>query len=478
MSTATAAATTKADFTHTFHSTLLREYDIRGIVGETLSEADAYALGRSFAAMVSEKKANPTVAVGYDGRLSSPMLEAALVRGLVDAGAQVKRIGLGPTPMLYFAAVHLQADGGIMVTGSHNPPTHNGFKMVAFGKSVYGAAIADLGARAKAGALPVAAGGGASEVPELEAQYVARLAQDFQGGSKKLRVAWDAGNGAAGRVVDALVKQIPGEHITLFTEIDGTFPNHHPDPTIPKNLETLIATVQERECDLGLAFDGDADRLGVVDRAGNIWWGDQLLALYAEELLAKQPGATVIADVKASQYLFNRVAELGGKPLMWKTGHSLIKAKMKETGAPLAGEMSGHLFFADGYYGYDDGIYAAIRLLALMAERNETLDVLHKQLPVNFVTPEIRIACSDEEKFAVVERIVARAKADGIAFSDVDGIRANSADGWWLLRASNTQAIVVARCEGSSEAALERLKSQLSGYLAEENLVLESSDNH
>ena len=472
------AQATNSDFSHQFHGTMLREYDIRGEVGKTLSETDAHALGRSFAAMLSEKKKNPAVAVGYDGRLSSPMLEEALTRGLVEGGATVKRIGLGPTPMLYFASVYLETDGGIMVTGSHNPPSHNGFKMVAFGHSVYGAAIQDLGKRAAEGRLPTVPGGKHEEARDVEDAYITRLNQDFMGGTKSLKVAWDTGNGAAGRIVDELAKRLPGTHLTMFTEIDGNFPNHHPDPTVPKNLEALIKTVKEQKCDLGLAFDGDADRLGVVDGEGGIWWGDQLLALYAEDILARMPGATVIADVKASKHLFDRVKELGGQPLMWKTGHSLIKAKMKETKAPLAGEMSGHLFFADGYYGYDDGIYAAIRLLALLSERRETMAELRAKLPPSYSTPEIRIACDDVEKFKIVERIASRAKADGVDFSDVDGIRANNADGWWLLRASNTQAIVVARCEGVSTEALKRLEAQLSSYLAAEKLTLENSEGH
>ncbi len=462
--------------THSFPKTILREYDIRGEMGISLSADDAYALGRAFAATVGAERKSPSIVVGYDGRMSSPELEKALVEGMVDAGAQVLRVGLGPTPMLYYATYNLQADAGIMVTGSHNPPNHNGFKMVAVGHSVYGAAIQALGQRAASGDLPTAPGGHAREVA-MEETYIARLAQVWKGG-KELTVAWDPGNGAAGRVVERLVTRLPGTHHTINCEIDGQFPNHHPDPTVPKNLEQLIALVKKEKCDLGLAFDGDADRLGVVDAEGNIWWGDQLLLIYAEDVFKRIPNATVIADVKASQALFDGIAKMGGKPIMWKTGHSLIKTKMKETNAPLAGEMSGHLFFAEQYYGFDDGIYAGVRLLNILAQREETLADLRKTLAETYSTPEIRIACDDEKKFALVERIAQKARDKGLEFSDVDGVRAKNADGWWLLRASNTQAIVVARCESTTKEGLARLEAELGALLAEEGLKLESDASH
>ncbi len=474
--TASAARRTDDSFRHAFPEGILREYDIRGEMGVSLSAEDAYALGRAFGATVAAKVLNPKIAVGYDGRLSSPELEKALVEGLSDAGAIVSRIGLGPTPMLYFAVQHLGLEAGIMVTGSHNPPKHNGFKMVAHGHSVYGKDITALGARAAAGDLPTAAGGG-DLVVAVEEAYIARLAEALKGG-KKLTVAWDPGNGAAGHVVEELVKRLPGAHHVINTEIDGSFPNHHPDPTVPKNLEQLIALVKEKQCDLGLAIDGDADRLGVVDAQGNIWWGDQLMLIYAEDTLSRLPGATVIADVKASQTLFDGIEKMGGKPLMWKTGHSLIKSKMKETQAPIAGEMSGHLFFAEGYYGFDDGIYAGVRLLNILANRAETLADLRKTLPQTFATPEIRIGTTDAGKFALVERIAAKARAQGLDFSEVDGVRAKTADGWWLLRASNTQAIVVARCESTTPEGLARLEQALGALLAEEGLKLESDAEH
>lgn len=463
-------------FRHNFPKGILREYDIRGEMGISLSADDAYALGRAFAAMVSAERKSPSIVVGYDGRVSSPELEKALVEGMVDAGAQVLRVGLGPTPMLYYATYNLQADAGIMVTGSHNPPNHNGFKMVALGHSVYGAGIQTLGKRAETGELPTASGGHAREVA-MEETYIARLAQVWKGG-KDLTVAWDPGNGAAGRVVERLVGRLPGTHHTINCEIDGQFPNHHPDPTVPKNLEQLIALVKKEKCDLGLAFDGDADRLGVVDSEGNIWWGDQLLLIYAEDVLKRIPNATVIADVKASQALFDGIAKMGGKPVMWKTGHSLIKTKMKETNAPLAGEMSGHLFFAEQYYGFDDGIYAGVRLLNILSQREDKLSDIRKMLAETYSTPEIRIGCDDEKKFALVERIAQKARDKGLEFSDVDGVRAKNADGWWLLRASNTQAIVVARCESTTKDGLARLEQELGALLAEEGLKLESDASH
>lgn len=469
-------AALKNQESYAFHPSILREYDIRGVMEETLSEADAYALGRVFAGYVGETTPNPKICVGYDGRLSSPALEAALTNGLKDGGAQVLRIGRGPTPMLYFATYHLDADAGVMITGSHNPPTHNGFKMMAHGKSVFGATIKSFGARALAGQFG-AGQGSTSDTPVFDA-YVARLVQGFAKGGKALRVAWDAGNGAGGEVLAAMVRQLDGEHILLNEVIDGTFPAHHPDPTVAENLQQLIACVKEKNCDLGIAFDGDADRIGVVDAEGVILWGDQLIAVYAEEVLAKHKGATVIADVKASDYTFARVKQLGGNPLMWKTGHSHIKTKMKETGAPLAGEMSGHIFFADDYYGFDDALYAGIRLLNVLSVHTKTLAQIRADFPVSYSTPEIRMNCAEEHKFAIVERVAAQLKASAEAFLDVDGVRAQTPDGWWLLRASNTQAILVARAEASSEEGLARLTQRLQEVLAKEGLQLVSDGTH
>jgi phosphomannomutase len=452
---------------HRFDPTILREYDIRGLVGKTLFPADARALGRAYGAEL-RRAGGRSVAVGYDGRLSSPELEAALVEGLVASGLEVKRIGMGPTPMLYFAVFHLPADGGVMVTGSHNPPDYNGFKMMLGHGSVHGEAIRRLGEIAAAGAFETGAGS-VRQTPVLAA-YVERLASDYRG-RRALKVGWDPGNGAAGQVVVDLTRRLPGRHFVINERVDGTFPAHHPDPTVPKNLEQLRDLVLKEKLDLGLAFDGDADRLGVVDGSGEILWGDQLMVLLARDVLKRHAGAPIIADVKASQVLFDEIERAGGRPIMWRTGHSLIKAKMAETKAPLAGEMSGHIFFADGYYGFDDGVYAAIRLLSVVSNARESLAEMRAALPRVVNTPELRFPCPEDRKFKVVEEVrdrLAAAKADVNA---VDGVRVRTADGWWLLRASNTQDVLVARCEAADAAGLKRLKQALANELEKSGIA-------
>ena len=446
---------------HRFDPTILREYDIRGVFGETLAPADAGALGRAFGSTL-RRRGGRSVAVGYDGRVSSPELEAALVEGLASTGLEVKRIGLGPTPMLYFAVFHLPADGGVMVTGSHNPADYNGFKMMLGRESVHGEAIKRLGEIAAKADFERGAGS-VGERPVLEA-YVERLASDYRGG-RELKIGWDPGNGAAGPALVELIRRIPGRHRVINERVDGTFPAHHPDPTVPKNLEQLRDLVLKERLDLGLAFDGDADRLGVIDGAGEILWGDQLMVLLSREVLSRRKGAPIIADVKASQVLFDEIRRAGGEPVMWKTGHSLIKSKMAETKAPLAGEMSGHIFFADGYYGFDDGLYAAIRLLTVVANAPQSLAEMRAALPKVVNTPELRFPCPEDRKFKVVEEVrerLAAAKADVIA---VDGVRVRTRDGWWLLRASNTQDVLVARCEAGDEEGLARLKRALAAEL-------------
>lgn len=447
--------------THQFHPTTLREYDIRGIIGETLGEADAYAIGRGFGTRVA-RAGGSRVAVGYDGRLSSPVLEAALVRGLNESGIHVLRVGEGPTPMLYYAEAVLQVDGGIQITGSHNPANYNGFKMVLHHGPFFGADIQALGAMAAAGDWVDGSAG--SETVDIMDRYVARLLEGFDGTG--WRIGWDAGNGAAGPVVEKLVQRLPGEHYTLFTNVDGNFPNHHPDPTEEKNLADLRALVAEKKLDFGLAFDGDGDRIGAIDGEGRVIWGDQLLAIFAEPVLAAEPGATIIADVKASQALFDRIAELGGKPLMWKTGHSLIKAKMKETGSPLAGEMSGHIFFKHQYYGFDDALYAAVRLIRAASEIGKSVTALRAAMPNMVNTPELRFQVDESRKFAVIDEVLARLAASGAKVDATDGARVTTTDGWWLLRASNTQDVLVARAEARTPAALDRLIAQIDEQLA------------
>ncbi|MDP6573786.1 MAG: phosphomannomutase/phosphoglucomutase [Rhodospirillales bacterium] len=441
---------------------ILREYDIRGVVGDTLTEDGVAAIGRAFGSIVA-RRGGRAVAVGYDGRLSSPELEAAAVAGLCAAGVDVARVGLGPTPMLYFATHALETDAGLMITGSHNPPEYNGIKMVVGGESFFGADIQRLGALAGAGDF-TAGEGRASERPVAD-DYVRRLLEGFEEG-RPLSVAWDPGNGAAGEVVQELCARLPGRHVLLNEGIDGTFPAHHPDPTVEANLEQLKRAVAAEACDVGFAFDGDGDRIGAVDSRGRVLWGDQLLALLAADVLAEVPGATVIADVKTSQMLFDEVERLGGRPLMWRTGHSLIKAKMAETGAEIAGEMSGHIFIKHRYYGFDDAIYAALRLLSIVGRSEVGLSGLRDRLPAMINTPEVRFECADGRKFEVVDEVRERLGAmEGVQVSDIDGVRVGTADGWWLLRASNTQPVLVARCESSSREGLERLKEVLAGQL-------------
>jgi phosphomannomutase len=447
--------------THQFHPTSLREYDIRGIVGETLSEADAYAIGRGFGTRVA-RIGGSRVAVGYDGRLSSPVFEAALVKGLNDSGIHVLRVGMGPTPMLYYAEAVLDVDGGIQITGSHNPANYNGFKMVLQHGPFFGPDIQSLGALAAAGDWVEGSAG--SEHVDILDRYAARLIEGLDG--QAFRIGWDAGNGAAGPVVEKLVQLLPGEHYTLFTDVDGNFPNHHPDPTEEKNLADLRKLVAERNLDFGLAFDGDGDRIGAIDGQGRVIWGDQLLSIFAEPVLKDVPGATIIADVKASQALFDRVAELGGTPLMWKTGHSLIKSKMKETGSPLAGEMSGHIFFKHEYYGFDDALYAAVRLIRAASSLGKSVTELRGAMPAMVNTPELRFQVDESRKFAVIGEVLQRLAASGAKVDATDGARVNTADGWWLLRASNTQDVLVARAEAKDQSGLDRLMAQIDEQLA------------
>lgn len=449
---------------HTFDNTLLREYDVRGVVGKTLFEADARALGAAYATYVANMfgTQTPHICIGYDGRLSSPSLEAALLDGLMGAGARVTRVGLGPTPMLYFAVKHEGADAGMMITGSHNPPDYNGFKMLLKNGPVFGSMIIEIGALAAAGTLNK--GVGSSTQKDMRETYVQRLLKDYDG-TTPLNIVWDAGNGAAGEILDMLCARLPGQHTILFSKIDGTFPNHHPDPTVEENLHDLRRVVAEKKAHLGIGFDGDGDRIGAIDEKGRVVAGDQLLAIYARDVLKQKPGATIIADVKASETVFDAIRAAGGNALMWKTGHSLLKAKMAETGSPLAGEMSGHIFFADKYYGFDDALYAGVRLAGLVSRLGGSLAAARDTLPNVFNTPEIRVASTEERKFKIIDEVKTRLKHLGAQVNDIDGVRVRTDDGWWLLRASNTQDVLVARAEATSEKGLENLKSALSKQL-------------
>lgn len=460
------AVTGEAMSANSFNPTILREYDVRGIVGETLTTDTARILGVTFGTRLVQSGGR-TVAVGYDGRLTSPELAEALIDGLKSCGLAVRQVGMGPTPMLSFAIKHLPTDGGVMVTGSHNPPEYNGFKMTLQGAPFFGADIQGLADLAAAG--DYASGAGSVEEIDLREAYAARLAEEFQS-TRMTSIAWDPGNGAAGEILNMLCATIPGHHHVINGIVDGTFPGHHPDPTVAENLIELQAHVLEHNCELGIAFDGDGDRIGAVDGQGRIMWADQLMMLFAEDVLHSDPGASIIADVKSSQALFDEIGRLGGNPVMWNTGHSLIKSKMAELSAPLAGEMSGHIFFADRYYGFDDGLYAAVRLLALLERRQTSLAALYDQMPVMCNTPEVRFPSSDARKFAVIEEVAGRLAKANADVTTIDGVRVNTSDGWWLLRASNTQDVLVARCESSDADGLARLKQDLCDQLAESGL--------
>lgn len=457
---------------HQFNKSILRKYDIRGIVGDTLFPKDAYVVGLCFGTIIRDRGGS-RVSVGRDGRLSSPDLSLSLIKGLVDCGVEVFNIGVVPTPVTYFSEHLLATDGTIMITGSHNPIDHNGFKMTVKKRSFYGDDIENFAKLANAGIF--ASGKGTAHNVDISEDYLNYILSDFTthyGNQRPLKVAWDAGNGVTGEILKKLVARLPGEHITMFTDIDGTFPNHHPDPVDPENLVTLRKTVLSEKCDLGIAFDGDGDRVGIIDDKGNIVWGDQQLILYSEEILKSNPGAKIIADVKASQVFFDEVKRLGGTPIMWRTGHSFIKQRMLETGALLAGEMSGHIFFKDRYYGFDDALYAATRAIGIVSTMNQPLSTWFEKLPKPLNTPELRITCSDEEKFQIVQNVVAQVKASNDKYVDIDGIRVSKQNGWWLLRASNTGDHVIARIEADNQDDLNFLKEDLSQKLSAAGIEL------
>ncbi len=452
--------------THQFDPTSLREYDIRGIVGKALGPADAVAIGRGFATRIREAGGRRVV-VGYDGRLSSPELEAALVSGLTAGGVDVVRIGLSTSPMLYYAEATLEVDGGIQVTGSHNPPEYNGFKIVQARAPFFGDAIQGLATLAATGAW--SEGAGIVTTADVLDAYVARLVAGYAGGA--YRIGWDTGNGASGPAIEKLVKLLPGEHHVLFADVDGNFPNHHPDPTVESNLADLKRLVVEKNLHFGLAFDGDGDRIGAVDALGRVIWGDQILSILAEPALREHPGAPIVADVKSSQALFDRIAALGGEPVMAPTGHSLMKTAMTRTGAPIGGELSGHLFFAGEYYGFDDAHYAAVRLIRAVHLSGQSLTELCDAMPALVATPDLRFPVDDARKFAVVDEVIARLQADGAEMTLTDGARVTTADGWWLLRASNTQAMLTVRAEAKDEAALAALLAEVDAQLAASGVI-------
>jgi phosphomannomutase/phosphoglucomutase len=436
--------------------TIFREYDIRGVADTELTSPGIEQLGRGLGTWLI-RHSGKAINVGRDCRLSSTRLRDALVKGLLAAGCDVTDIGVVPTPVLYYSAQHLKADGAVMITGSHNPPDYNGFKAVCGEGTIYGEAIQQVRRSIEAGDFEQ--GHGAERSLDLVPSYVEDIVSRFQL-SRRVKVVADAGNGTAGPVIHRIFERLNVEVTELFFEMDGHFPNHHPDPTQPENLEALRAAVHQRGAELGIAFDGDADRIGAIDENGNAVYGDMLMLIYGREILTRKPGATFIGEVKCSQTMYDELNRLGGHAIMYKTGHSLIKAKMKQEHAELAGEMSGHMFFADRYRGYDDALYAACRLLEIVADSGRPLSAQTADLPRTVSTPEIRVDCPDEIKFDVVARVAAafRGKRDAV---DIDGVRVLFPHGWGLVRASNTQPVLVMRFEASNEQLLADYRREM-----------------
>lgn len=452
--------------THHFDPTILRAYDIRGILDDSLTAADAYAIGVGFADIIRAKSGHKIV-IGRDGRLSSPMLAEHLSEGLVAGGMDVTDIGISPTPMLYFADRMFQADGAIQITGSHNPANYNGFKMVIGHLPFYDADIAQLGQNMAQGVELSATGKGSLNQIDISDQYISALktyAGDLSGLGQPALI-WDCGNGATGPVVDMLTGELPGQHKVLFSDIDGNFPNHHPDPVDPATLHLLRQAVADHDAIIGIGFDGDGDRIGLIDGKGRQVAGDVLTAYLAEGVLRQHAGAKIIFDVKSSSVALDYVRSLGGQPELWKTGHSHMKMRLKETAAPLAGEMSGHLFMANDWYGFDDALLAAVAVLKEMAQTGRDITSFVDRLPPVFATAELRIACQETEKFALVDAVAKAARSNpdhGTRdVNDIDGIRVTTEQGWWLIRASNTGAELVARAEGRDKSALEMLEANI-----------------
>ena len=453
---------------HNFKKTILREYDIRGIIDEDLNSIDALYLGKAFATLLKKQKFK-NVVVGYDGRISSINFEKELVKGLSSKGINVYKIGLVPTPLLYFTMYSKKYDSGIMITGSHNPSNYNGFKMLLKNKSIVGKDILDL-ARISSKGIFVNDKKAKIKKILIKNKYLSFL-KNSSNIKKNIKVAWDPGNGSSGEVVSKLIKKIKGKHFIINGKIDGNFPSHHPDQTVKKNLKQLINLLKKKKCDLGFAFDGDGDRLGVVDNKGRIIFADKIVAFLARDVLLNNPNSKIILDIKSSQVVFNEIKKLNGNPIFWKTGHSLIKKKMKETKAIFAGEMSGHIFFADKYYGFDDAIYASIRFLNLYCDSDNSLSKLFDSMEKSYNTPELRFNSTETEKFLIVKKLKNILKKENKKFIDIDGVRYSNNYGWWLVRASNTQNIIVARCEANNQENLKKIKLNLKNSLRKCNFI-------
>ncbi len=435
---------------------IFREYDIRGIADKELLDADCELLGKALATYLI-RHSGRTICLGRDCRLSGSRIHAALSLGLLSAGARLIDIGVVPTPVLYYSAVHFKADGAIMITGSHNPPEYNGLKTVCGSGTLHGSQIQQIYKIIHESDFE--AGEGTVEELDAVTPYVDEIASQFNF-HRKVKVVLDAGNGTAGPVVRRLIAKLNVDATELFFDMDGNFPNHHPDPTVLENLQHLEAAVTENEAELGIAFDGDSDRIGAVDENGEVVYGDMLMLVFGREILTRKPGATFIGEVKCSQIMYNKLRELGGNPIMFKTGHSLIKAKMKEEHAELAGEMSGHMFFADRYYGYDDALYAACRLLEIVSKSGKPLSYQLNGIPKLISTPELRVDCPDDKKFPVVERVASLVRKT-YNVVDVDGVRVPFEEGWGLVRASNTQPVLVMRFEASTDELLKKYRTYL-----------------
>lgn len=441
---------------------IFRAYDVRGVVGSTLNESIVYQIGLAIGSEATAR-GQKTVVVGRDGRLSGPSLSTALMDGLRAAGQDVVDVGMVPTPTLYFATYHLGFPSGVMVTGSHNPADYNGFKIVLAGETLSGDQITDLYRRIAE--KDFSQGEGSYRAVSIDDDYVNRITGDVKL-AKPMKVVVDCGNGVTGELGPRLAKALGCEIIPLFTEIDGNFPNHHPDPGKLKNLQDCIKAVKEHGADLGLAFDGDGDRVGVITNAGHVVFPDRLMMLFAQDVCGRNPDAQIIYDVKCSRLLAPAISKAGGKPMMWKTGHSLIKAKMKESGALLAGEMSGHIFFKERWYGFDDGLYSACRLLEILSNADCDADTLFKRFPEDVSTPEINIEVTDAGKFTIVEALQ-KLDFPGGDKSTIDGVRVDFPDGWGLIRASNTTPVLVLRFEAETTEALERIRSLFQARLSE-----------
>jgi phosphomannomutase/phosphoglucomutase len=442
---------------------IFREYDIRGIVEKDLGSDVVPPLGRAIGTYLKRQGAR-TIVLGRDCRLSSPRIRDELLSGLIATGLEVIDVGVVPTPLVYFAIHHLRTDGGVQITGSHNAAAYNGFKICSGERSVYGAEIQEIGKMIERGDFEE--GAGSSRTTDIIGPYRKYLEETIRLARSGFRVVVDCGNGTAGPVALPVLRRFGLDVVELFSEMDGRFPNHHPDPTEEKNLADLIRTVRDKKAALGIAYDGDADRLGAVDEHGTILWGDRLLALFARDILRDHPGGAVVSEVKCSQTLFDDVRKHGGRPIMWRTGHSLIKAKMKEENALIAGEMSGHFFFAHRYFGYDDAIYASMRLLEIVSRTEEPLSALLADMPATFTTPEIRVSCPDDVKFEVVRRVTERFRKTHQVI-DIDGARVLFDGGWGLVRASNTGPVLVMRFEAESEARLGEIRREMEAAVAE-----------